>query len=137
VTGRARTIADLPAKLAAEAPGILAWAIQGCLEWQRDGLRIPRRVKAATAQYRASQDHVGRFMAECCTVDPDAYVSAKALRETYEGWCAEQGEKPWSARSLGGELSDRGFDVALRGSSSQRARTWLGFGLAADEGERL
>lgn len=127
---------DLPEKLGAEAPGILAWAVRGCLEWQRGGLRLPERVKAATARYRASQDHVGRFLAECCVVDPDAYVRASDLRAAYEEWCAEQGERPWSAQAFGRELTDRGCDSALRGSATGRARTWLGVGLTA-ESERL
>lgn len=120
---------QLPEKIAAEAEGILAWAIQGCLDWQRDGICIPERVKAATAKYRTSQDHAGRFIAECCIVDPNAYVAAKALREVYETWCADEGERPWSAKALGAELADRGFDSVQKGST--RARTWLGIGLVA------
>ncbi|PLS83054.1 MAG: hypothetical protein CYG60_22800, partial [Actinobacteria bacterium] len=38
----------LPEKLQAELPGILAWAVRGCLDWQRDGLAEPEEVKAAT-----------------------------------------------------------------------------------------
>src|SRR5207249_4861041 len=43
-------------KLRAEWPGILAWAIRGCLDWQREGLGEPDEVRAATAAYRAQQD---------------------------------------------------------------------------------
>lgn len=132
-----RQDAELPAKLATEAPGILSWAVRGCLDWQRDGLRIPERVTAATAAYRSSNDHLGRFIEECCEVHDDAYVSAGALRQEYESWCDEQGERPWSAKAVGSELTNRGFDVTLRGSGSERARTWLGIGLAAPAGERL
>lgn len=127
--------AELPTKLAAEARGILAWAIRGCLDWQREGLRVPERVKAATAKYRAAQDHVGRFLAECCVTGDVVYVTAKSLREAYEGWCHGQGEKPWSAKALGAELSDRGFDSVQKGSD--RTRTWIGLGLVAEEGERI
>jgi putative DNA primase/helicase len=126
---------ELPGKLAAEARGILAWAIRGCLDWQRQGLRIPERVKAATAQYRAAQDHCGRFLVECCVPGETVYVSAKALRESYEAWCADQGEKPWSAKALGSELTDRGFDSTQKGAD--RTRTWIGLGLIADGGERI
>ena len=121
---------ELPAKLEAEAEGVLAWAVRGCLAWQQDGLVIPERVRAATARYRTSQDHVGRFLAECCVVEADAYVSAKALREVYEAWCSEQGERPWTAKALGAELSDRGFDTA--GMGHTRLRSWLGLGLASE-----
>ncbi len=130
-----RQDAELPDKLAAEARGILAWAIRGCIEWQREGLHIPERVKAATAQYRAAQDHVGRFLGECCIPDANAHISAKSLRENYEAWCTEQGEKPWSAKALGAELSDRGFSSSQMGAS--RTRSWRGLGLIAEGGERF
>ncbi len=45
----------LPEKLKAEWPGILAWAIEGCLEWQRIGLAPPPAVQAATASYLADE----------------------------------------------------------------------------------
>jgi len=46
----------LGGKLRAELPGILNWALEGCLEWQRGGLREPEEVIAATADYRREQD---------------------------------------------------------------------------------
>ena len=63
-------------------------------------------------------------------VEADAYVSAKALREVYEAWCSEQGERPWTAKALGAELSDCGFDTA--GWGTRRLRSWLGLGLASE-----
>jgi putative DNA primase/helicase len=122
---------DLPAKLDEEAQGILAWAIEGCIEWQEHGLAVPERVKAATARYRTSQDHLGRFIEECCVVEETAYVTARSLRDEYLVWCERQGEKAWSAKAVGAELSDRGFDNGMTGRGNERARTWLGIGLAA------
>lgn len=126
-------------KLAEEAPGILAWAVRGCLEWQQHGLEVPERIRAATASYRATQDHMGRFLEECCVADPSTHVSAKGLRVAYESWCHEVGENPWSAKAVGNELTARGFDTVQMGKS--RTRTWLGIGLAsdigADAGERI
>ncbi len=46
----------LPNKLRAELPGILAWAVQGCLLWQKGGLRPPAKVEQATAAYRSESD---------------------------------------------------------------------------------
>lgn len=117
-------------RLASEAPGILAWAVRGCLEWQRDGLRIPERITAATAEYRCSQDHIGRFLADRCHTGDTAWVSSKALRAAYEQWCAEQGERPWTAQAMGRELSGRGFDSGRFGSER---RAWIGVGLAVEE----
>lgn len=117
----------LPVKLAGEAPGILAWMVRGCLEWQRDGLGVPQTVKAATTEYRKTQDHVGRFLADACVINPGATVTARALRGGYEAWFAEQGEVPWKAPAVGRELIGRGYDSAEMGHN--KTRTWLGFGL--------
>src|ERR1019366_7433657 len=56
-------------RLAAEASGILTWAVQGCTEWQHDGLNVPDLVTNATTTYRQTQDHIGRFIADTCLTD--------------------------------------------------------------------
>ena len=92
-------------------------------------------MKLATAEYRTSQDHLGRFLAECCVVNPDTYVTTKELRTAYESWCEDQGERMWSAQAVGRELSDRGFDSVQKGA--QRVRMWLGLGLLSEGGEQI
>lgn len=124
---------DLPDKLAREFDGILAWVIRGCLEWQRDGLKVPSRVKAATDTYRTSQDHIGRFLADICVVDDYAYVTTTDLRAAYEAWCEEEGETPMNATALGRELTLRGFARGPQKGAS-RTRVRLGLGLLADDG---
>ena len=46
---------DFAGKLVAEHPAILRWMVDGCLEWQRDGLGIPGCVRAASDEYFASR----------------------------------------------------------------------------------
>ena len=46
---------SLPAKLLAELPGILNWALQGCLEWQKNGLGEPDAVTKATLLSRVTR----------------------------------------------------------------------------------
>ena len=116
-------------RLLVETPGILAWAFRGCLEWQRDGLQIPERVVTSTQCYRDSQDHVGRFLADMCNVCEGCYVTTAVLRDAYESWCDEQGEKAWSATAVGRELSNRGYES----KRTNKARIWAGIGLAAEE----
>jgi len=41
----------LTEKLLSERDGILAWAMEGCLEWQRVGLKPPAAVSSATDAY--------------------------------------------------------------------------------------
>jgi P4 family phage/plasmid primase-like protien len=83
-------------KLKAEAEGILAWCVRGCLEWQRDGLRIPKSVETATAEYRQEQDIVGEFLAaRCAPKNLDDYrVRASDLYSAFLDWCNDNGNDP-------------------------------------------
>ena len=60
----------LPDRLKSEAAGILAWLLQGCLEWQAEGLNPPGTVKAATAAYREEEDTIRVFINDCCETGP-------------------------------------------------------------------
>jgi putative DNA primase/helicase len=125
----------LDAKLAAEAPGILAWAVQGCLWWQRDGLAAPDSVEGATAGYRVEQDVLGRFLEDRCFVEPgneQMRCAAASLRGSYVEWCDEQGERPMSARALAPHLRERGL-VSVK---DRRSHTWW-LGLAVNDAARL
>src|SRR5439155_12522522 len=41
----------LEEKLLAELPGILAWSVQGCLDWREHGLVKPNSMIRATEEY--------------------------------------------------------------------------------------
>jgi putative DNA primase/helicase len=99
----------LPAKLLRELPGVLAWCVRGCLDWQRSGLQTPREVLAATAMYRAEQDILAGFIAERCRVHPTACCSAMELYAAYCRWCKQNGEPEVSQRSFGMALTERQF----------------------------
>lgn len=100
---------DLPQKLKAELPGILAWALRGCLTWVHKGLMPPEEVIAATAEYRTSMDVIGRFIDECCLVNPQVRVKASALYDAYKHWCEETRESPITMTAFGSRMEDRGF----------------------------
>lgn len=106
----------LPLKLFDEAPGILNWCIEGCLAWQKDGLRPPQRVLAATAEYRREQDTVGQFFEECLVFEPGATIGRAEIRVVYEEWCAEQGNAfPVGPRKL---------NQALRKAHAAEGTVW-------------
>jgi putative DNA primase/helicase len=86
----------LKARLLEELPGILVWAIEGCLKWQRDGLGTCESVHAATSEYRAESDQVARFLDELCIVGTYASAKARRLNEVYSRWADQSGEEAMS-----------------------------------------
>lgn len=101
---------ELLGKLQKELPGILAWAVRGCLQWQRYGLGMPAEVLQATQTYRADMDTMAAFLQDACIMDPQATVTAKALYETYKRWCDETGERAVTQKRVGQTLSERGLE---------------------------
>ena len=102
----------LPDKLKAEAPGVLAWAVRGCLDWRREGMGEPEAVREATAEYQAEQDTLGEFLDACCLVHPDAAVKASELLSAYVAW---SGDKFMNPKKFGQRMRDRGFESRRQG----------------------
>lgn len=108
-------------KLLLEAEGILAWLVQGCFEWQQQGLNPPKVVLEATEEYRTEMDRIQLWLEECCEADSKAITSFADLYASYESWCKEVGEEPLSKRRFGDRLSDKGFEkVTLPGGVKAR-----------------
>jgi putative DNA primase/helicase len=103
---------QLSQKLAAEREGILAWLVRGCMDWQRDGLTLPAKVRAATTDYRQSEDLVAQWLEECCiTGSHDFRCKAAVLFANYRAWCERAGEEEiMNQKSFGDSLSERGFE---------------------------
>ncbi|MBI5493751.1 MAG: hypothetical protein HY904_01925 [Deltaproteobacteria bacterium] len=100
----------LKAALCAEAPGILAWLVAGCLEWQKHGLGEPLAVAQATAGYRADEDFLGQWSADWQSRYPTAgETKAADLHADLRAWCEHQGEHPPRQRDLARELHRLGW----------------------------
>jgi putative DNA primase/helicase len=109
-------------RLRAELPGILAWAVAGCLLWQKNGLLAPADVIAATEDYRVESDILGQFLDDRCELAPGLEVKSSELYQAYKLWAKEAGEYVWSHTAFGRKLEDRGFGV-------RKASTKLRLGL--------
>lgn len=118
---------SLPAKLLAELPGILNWALQGCLEWQKSGLGEPEAVTKATAAYRDEQDVIGAFLAERCIVGANCRVKAGFLFAEFKQWAESAGERPMSVRTFGEEMVRR-FEKQL-----SNGKWYIGVGVKEGE----
>lgn len=113
--------ANLQEKLRSEFPGILNWALAGCLDWLEYGLVRPDIVKAATASYRTEMDSVSEFLDEEIVKEPDAFVTVKALYEAYRSWCMDSGEAVLAKNPFGMRLKGLGYSG---GKSSKHGRFW-------------
>ena len=119
----------LAERLRAEAPGILAWLVRGCLAWQRGGLKPPDMVKAATEAYRESEDDISRFISECCVVGgAGQFVKAGELFQAYTRWAETNGLPKLGGRRFGEYIKSR-FDISARTKTGYQ---YLGVGLLED-----
>jgi putative DNA primase/helicase len=100
----------LPEKLLAERDAIMAWALQGCLAWQREGLRPPQVVLDATDEYFEEEDAIGEFVNEECNV---SQVAREGISSIYQRWrerTDKRGEYVGTSRWLVQQLVMRGFE---------------------------
>jgi len=106
--------ARLTEKLKAEWPGILAWAIEGCLDWQGQGLNPPPAVVAATSAYLDAQDAVSAWADECCATDGEAFELTAELYTSWVRWAATAGEPAGNRKRFADALGARGMQAHRR-----------------------
>ncbi|PKR82587.1 phage/plasmid primase, P4 family [Heyndrickxia camelliae] len=103
----------LEEKLSFELPGILNWAIEGCLKWQQDGLHEPKVVVDATGNYKEEMDILAPFLNEICYIDEPKNeaikIEAKELYNVYDNWCFKSGERTLGNRAFYRMLETKGF----------------------------
>jgi putative DNA primase/helicase len=113
-------------KLKAELPGILNWAVEGCLAWQKDGLQEPAEVSAATRDYQSEQDLLAKFLQECCVLSPHARFQSGALHKAYVEW---SGDHEMTPKQLRKKLDDKRYSCT---KSTGGRMYWHGIGPATD-----
>jgi putative DNA primase/helicase len=114
-------------------PAILAWAVEGCLRWQEEGLGVPKLVLDATQEYRLEMDPLADFIRDCCVCNPKAWTPTAKLRAAYEQYCRETGERRvLGAKEFTEALKSHGFEPLRRFAGG---RGWQGIGLLTDAEE--
>jgi putative DNA primase/helicase len=128
---------SLPEKLRAELPGILTWAVRGCLDRQARGLNAPAAVVSATRSYREENDLLGEFFAAHCKIG-EGQVPKQVLREEYEAFCRATGAEPFGAKRFVGRLKEKGVtQTSMRYKAGYAAemkvvQAWKGVRLLTD-----
>lgn len=105
---------ELSEKLWKEAPGILAWAIQGCWDWNNNPNRLyaPAVVTSATEDYFDSEDATQLWIADCCLRDGEELSGI--LYKSWSIWAVRSGEKPGSHKAFSRTLEKNGFVTGTR-----------------------
>ena len=110
---------QLDEKLRPEWPAILRWMIEGCLDWQKNGLTRPQSVREATATYFSDQDLFGQWLEDETDAQPgNTYKSATSaeLYSSSSAFALRSGEKPGSQKAFAAEMRKRGFEAFRTGS---------------------
>ena len=108
---KAEQVTDLlENSLIPELPGILAWAVRGCLEWQKHGLQVPPEVEAETKKYRNEMDLVTGFLDDRCETGKLSEVRGAELHGAYLQYIEGDKDAHLSARKFYERLRERGFD---------------------------
>jgi putative DNA primase/helicase len=110
---------ELPEKLKAEWPGILQWAIEGCLDWQQNGLQPPPCVTSATEKYLEAEDAITAWLEDCCTIQVGFDVSKADVRVSWSQWCQRTGQTVGGRNELTDKLEHRGF-ASDKGTGGKR-----------------
>lgn len=100
---------QLPNKLRKEYPGILQWMIDGCREWQENGLEPPIAVRQATDDYLESEDSFAAWIAECCVLDVNAKEKSKSLFDSHIKWADDAHELKYSTKRFNQVMDARGY----------------------------
>jgi P4 family phage/plasmid primase-like protien len=116
--------------LRGEAPGILQWAIDGCLEWQRDGLKPPSIVRSATDDYINDQDKIGRWIEERCELGLNNWQSSADLWSSFSSWTERNNERLGTQRAFSDALGNRVGITGGEGAKVNRVRGFCGIALA-------
>ena len=124
---------NLADTLAAEAPGILAWAVRGVLRWAEVGLEPPEAVTKATETYEAESDPLAGFIEDRCTVGPERQARAADLYRGYRAWGERNGLRDreiMSNKTFGSRMGQR-----FKGRHTSGGKVYDGISLSAGDGE--
>lgn len=118
---------DLLRQLMADAPAVLAWAVQGCRDYfEMDGLDVPPVIQAEIDAYKYEQDSIAQFLAERCqtweqfqtikeatpnvwAMESEFETANGDMYAAYKKFCSDNGLYTFSQPRLSRNLKERGY----------------------------
>ena len=120
-------------KLKQELPGVLAWLVRGCLQWQSIGMDPPDDVIEASKEARQNEDYVTDFITRCCILDEAETTSSASLWRVFRAWWMVDVHPngPPFRRKKFGQMMKRKFESGKTGKNG--TIEYYGIGLIPDE----
>lgn len=92
-----------------ERSGILAWAVQGCLEWQRIGLAIPATAELRELEHRDNVSVIRQFLMDSSREENGHQETFSHIYQVYRNWCDANGQRAMTGKALSMALQERGY----------------------------
>lgn len=105
---------QLKYKLEGELTGIFRWAVDGCLLYRKEGLRMPKIMQDSVKEYHREMDVLSAFIEDCCTEGKGLSVQSSQLYAAYLKWAEQGKEYTMSATKFSMEIAKRYEKVKLR-----------------------
>jgi putative DNA primase/helicase len=128
-------------KLKQEGPGILCWMIDGCLDWQKNGLVRPDSVLRDTNEYLQQQDDFTNWLNDCVELCPGTTIgeSTESLFISWRCWAERRNLRVGREAELLDKLQkppcncryDRRVEVKEPNGGKRFARGLMGIRLAS------
>lgn len=112
-------------RLRAEWPAILRWMIDGCLDWQANGLLRPAIVSEATQDYFEDQNTLQQWLDQECEVDFRNFHLCEPSALLFSSWskyAKSCGDDPGNARTFKASMDKLGFKF-----KKDRSGRWFHF----------
>jgi putative DNA primase/helicase len=116
----------LSGALEAEAPGILAWLVEGARRYAVEGLKLCPEIRIASAEYRNEEDMVAQFIAEKLVIEEAAKLPTATLYSVYTAWARENGAYPLSKKRLTIELTERPHGITTKRIGDKNEAHYMG-----------
>lgn len=120
---------QLESKLRQEWPAILRWAIEGCLDWQRNGLVRPAIVTEATKDYFDEQDTFHQWLEEDCDVEPGnrhKWETVSSLFASWRTYAERNGETAGTSKSFNSQMMKHGLVSTRKTVEGKTQRVFVG-----------
>ncbi|WP_160299239.1 phage/plasmid primase, P4 family [Sphingomonas sp. SRS2] len=117
-------------KMAPELSGIFNRLVAGLLDYLANGLIEPEDVTKDTAQYRAENDPLARFLKLCTVPDPESTARSSKLYELFQAWCKCADETEWKQKGFSRAMSSKGYQ-----KKQSDGMYWLGMRIVRDPDE--